>query len=256
MTRRCNPCFLISALSACSRVRSSTIPSQQSNVIPQVWHSRPGFALQFSQTRSGQTPCAEKALRAGIWRFDAAKPDQHFSPASLFASGIRNAVGIAFDNTGRIFATQHGRDQLHENRGAFYSAKQGQELPAEELLEVTQSKDFGWPECYYDPAQRKLVLSPEYGGDGGKAVGLCAKRASPVAAFPAHWAPNAIAVYEGAQFPSAYRGGIFIAFHGSWNRAPCPQQGFSSQYTAASPAAPTLSSRMAFCRTGKGSRQG
>lgn len=175
----------------------------------------------------GQSPCLEKALRAGIWRFDAAKLDQPFSPSGRFASGIRNAVGLTLDGAGRIFATQHGRDQLHENWGALYSASQGQELPAEELLAIKQGDDFGWPECYYDPAQRKLVLAPEYGGDGGKAVGLCARRTGPIAAFPAHWAPNAIAVYEGAQFPSVYRGGVFIAFHGSWNRAPGPQQGFN-----------------------------
>ena len=77
------------------------------------------------------------------------------------------------------------------------------------------------------PRPAQTGPQPEYGGDGGKAVGLCAKRASPVAAFPAHWAPNAIAVYKGAHFPSAYRNGIFIAFHGSWNRAPGPQQGFN-----------------------------
>jgi glucose/arabinose dehydrogenase/mono/diheme cytochrome c family protein len=175
----------------------------------------------------GQTPCAEKALRAGIWRFDATKTNQRFSADGRFASGIRNAVGLTIDGSGRLFAMQHGRDQLHENWPALYSAKQGQELPAEELLLVKQGDDFGWPECYYDPGQRKRVLAPEYGGDGGKAVGPCAGRSEPVAAFPAHWAPNAIAVYEAAQFPSVYRGGMFIAFHGSWNRAPGPQQGFN-----------------------------
>lgn len=175
----------------------------------------------------GQSPCAEKALRAGIWRFDAAKTNQRFTPAGRFASGIRNAVGIALDGSGRLFATQHGRDQLHENWGALYSAEQGQELPAEVLLQVAQGDDFGWPECYYDPRQRRLVLAPEYGGDGGKAVGPCADRTGPAAAFPAHWAPNALVAYQGSQFPAAYRGGLFIAFHGSWNRAPGPQQGFN-----------------------------
>jgi glucose/arabinose dehydrogenase len=47
-----------------------------------------------------------------------------------------------------------------------------------------------------------------------------------VAAFPAHWAPLAIAFYTGTQFPSSYRGGAFIAFHGSWNRSPLPQEGY------------------------------
>lgn len=180
------------------------------------------------QSRSpGRTPCAEKALRAGIWRFDAAGTGQRFTPAERFASGIRNAVGLAIDGKGRLFATQHGRDQLHENWGRLYSVKQGQELPAEELIEIVPSADYGWPECYFDPNARRLVLAPEYGGDGGTAIGPCDRRRAPVAAFPAHWAPNAVVLYTGTLFPSAYRDGAFIAFHGSWNRAPGPQQGFN-----------------------------
>jgi mono/diheme cytochrome c family protein len=100
-------------------------------------------------------------------------------------------------------------------------------LPAEELLLLTAGADYGWPECYYDQHQKKLVLAPEYGGDGGKTVGLCAQRQGPVAAFPGHWAPNDLAIYHGDKFPSGYRGGAFIAFHGSWNRAPLPQEGYN-----------------------------
>jgi len=48
-----------------------------------------------------------------------------------------------------------------------------------------------------------------------------------VAAYPAHWAPLDLTVYRGNQFPKRYDGGIFIAFHGSWNRAPFPQQGYN-----------------------------
>lgn len=71
------------------------------------------------------------------------------------------------------------------------------------------------------------MLAPEYGGDGGKAIGLCAQKRAPIAAFPGHWAPNDLVLYDGRQFPAAYRGGVFIAFHGSWNRAPFPQDGYS-----------------------------
>ncbi len=49
----------------------------------------------------------------------------------------------------------------------------------------------------------------------------------PVAAFPAHWAPNDLKIYKGEDFPAGYRGGAFIAFHGSWNRAPGPQGGYN-----------------------------
>ncbi|USI75032.1 c-type cytochrome [Sphingomonas morindae] len=175
----------------------------------------------------GLTPCAELATRAGIWRFDAAGHDQPFAPAARYATGIRNAVGLALDGRDRLFATQHGRDQLHENWPRLYTAVQGQELPAEELVAVGPGSDFGWPRCYYDPGQKKLVLAPEYGGDGGHAVGACATKVAPIASFPAHWAPNALLLYGGTQFPQAYRGGAFIAFHGSWNRAPGPQGGFN-----------------------------
>ena len=71
------------------------------------------------------------------------------------------------------------------------------------------------------------MLAPEYGGDGGKRVGDCARRDAPVAFFPAHWAPDDMKIYRGAMLPTAYQGGAFIAFHGSWNRAPAPQGGYN-----------------------------
>jgi glucose/arabinose dehydrogenase/mono/diheme cytochrome c family protein len=175
----------------------------------------------------GIQPCTEKETRAGTWRYDANKLDQHFSPAERFSSGLRNGEGISFDSAGRIFATQHGRDQLYENWPSLYKPMQGANNPAEELVELRKGADFGWPECYYDYDQKKLVLAPEYGGDGGKKVGVCAQRQPPVAAFPAHWAPNDMQIYQGTQFPSAYKDGAFIAFHGSWNRAPSPQGGYN-----------------------------
>ena len=175
----------------------------------------------------GIQPCTELETRAGIWRYDANRTGQQFSPAERFATGLRNGEGIAFDAAGRIFATQHGRDQLRENWSALYTADQGANEPAEELVQLERGADYGWPYCYFDLSQQKLVLAPEYGGDGGKAIGPCAGKRAPVAAFPAHWAPNDLAIYDGQQFPAPYRGGAFIAFHGSWNRAPSPQGGYN-----------------------------
>lgn len=175
----------------------------------------------------GVDPCVELETRAGIWRYDANKTGQVFSAAERFATGLRNAEGIDFDAAGRIFATQHGRDQLRENWPHLFTSQQGSELPAEELVELREGGDYGWPYCYYDGFQKKLVLAPEYGGDGGKAVGRCAARLPPVAAFPAHWAPNDLKIYKAAQFPERYRGGAFIAFHGSWNRTVGGQQGYN-----------------------------
>src|SRR5882724_1820689 len=175
----------------------------------------------------GIQPCTELETRAGIWRYDANRTGQKFSPAERFVTGLRNGEGFAFDSAGRFFATQHGRDQLRENWPSIYSVDEGQNEPAEELVQLERGADYGWPYCYYNLDRKKLVLAPEYGGDDAQAVGVCAQKREPVAAFPAHWAPLALAIYEGRQFPAAYRGGAFIAFHGSWNRAPGPQGGYN-----------------------------
>jgi hypothetical protein len=65
----------------------------------------------------------------------------------------------------------------------------------------------------YDENQNRLVLAPEYGGDGGKTAGVCDSKQPPFAAFPGHWAPNDLLIYDGSQFPEPYRGGAFVAFH-------------------------------------------
>jgi glucose/arabinose dehydrogenase/mono/diheme cytochrome c family protein len=174
----------------------------------------------------GDRPCKELETRGGIWRYDANKTNQTFSPAQRYATGIRNAEGFAIDNGGRMFVTQQGRDQLHANWPKIYQPDQEATLPAEELMLLKEGGDYGWPECYYDPFIKSLVLAPEYGGDGKKA-GVCANKIAPVAAFPAHWAPNGMTYYDKTQFPEHYRGGVFIAFHGSWDRAPYEQGGYN-----------------------------
>jgi glucose/arabinose dehydrogenase/mono/diheme cytochrome c family protein len=175
----------------------------------------------------GANPCKELETRGGVWKYDANKTNQVFSPADRYATGIRNAEGYAFDAKGNLFVTQHGRDQLHSNWPDLYKPSDEATLPAEELLLLKSGGDYGWPECYYDGPRAKLVLAPEYGGDGGKTVGVCANKLAPVAAFPAHWAPNAMVHYDQKQFPARYRDGVFIAFHGSWNRAPYAQGGYN-----------------------------
>jgi glucose/arabinose dehydrogenase/mono/diheme cytochrome c family protein len=175
----------------------------------------------------GADPCTELETRGGVWRFDANKADQKFSPTERYATGIRNAEGFGVDAAGkRIYVTQHGRDQLHANWPNFYKPDQEATLPSEEVVLLKQGGDYGWPECYYDPFQKKLMLAPEYGGNG-HTVGVCAGKTGPVAAFPAHWGPNGMAFYDEKQFPARYRDGLFIAFHGSWDRAPYPQGGYN-----------------------------
>jgi glucose/arabinose dehydrogenase len=179
----------------------------------------------------GKQPCTELDQRAGIWKFDARKLHQTAPAAVHFARGIRNAVGITLHpQTGRLWATQHGRDQLggEAEAGGNWpnSVHYNAENPAEELLQVNEGDDFGWPYCYYAVDEHHLVLAPEYGGDGKK-QGECAKKKEPVATFPAHWAPNGLMFYTGSMFPARYKNGAFIAFHGSWNRAPEEQAGFN-----------------------------
>ena len=174
----------------------------------------------------GTDPCVELETRGGVWKYDARKTGQKFSPAERYATGLRNGEGFSFDADGKLFVTQHGRDQLSGNWGKFFTDRQSAELPSEEIVQLTQGGDYGWPYCYYDPQQGKLMLAPEYGGDGRKTE-RCDQKTGPVAAFPAHWAPNGMVIYQGANFPKAYQGGAFIAFHGSWNRAPLPQGGYN-----------------------------
>jgi glucose/arabinose dehydrogenase len=176
----------------------------------------------------GKQPCTDVETRAGIWKWDARKLKQNYASSVHFARGIRNAVGIAINPMdGKLWTTQHGRDNLGGPQGNWsFDAHYNAENPAEELLQVNQGDDFGWPLCYYAVDEHHLVLAPEYGGDGKK-VGDCAKKKEPVATFPGHWAPNALFFYTGSMFPARYKNGAFIAFHGSWNRAPEDQAGFS-----------------------------
>lgn len=177
----------------------------------------------------GQTPCTELRLRGGVWRYDAETDGQKHDAAHRFVTGLRNSGGIAIDAGGRMFAVQHGRDQLSQNWPQKFTAAQGAELPAEVMVELHKDADYGWPFCYYDGPAHSARLAPEYGGDG-KAVGLCATKEKPVAAYAAHMAPMDIAFYDRGAFPAAYRGGAFIAFHGSWNRAPAPQEGYKVMF--------------------------
>ena len=180
----------------------------------------------------GANPCTELETRAGIWKFDARKQHQTPSAANHFARGIRNAVGVATHPTdGRLWTTQHGRDDLASwfpklGIDSVAAIRYNAENPAEELMQVNQNDDFGWPYCYYSVEQNHLVQSPEYGGDG-KTTGDCTKKKEPVAVFPGHWAPNGLLFYTGSMFPARYKNGAFIAFHGSWNRAPEKQAGFN-----------------------------
>lgn len=172
-------------------------------------------------------PCVELPTRAGVWKFSATEKNQVFSTAQRFVTGLRNGVGISLNpNDNEVYSTQHGRDDLGRlgNQSFEYNA----ENPGEEFFKLVAGADYGWPYCYYSVEEKKKVTAPEYGGDGKK-TDRCANVQAPLYAFPGHWAPNASMFYAGTQFPAEYRDGVFVAFHGSWNRGPLPtdQKGFN-----------------------------
>ena len=173
----------------------------------------------------GVDPCVELETRAGIWKFSASTPNQTFSPSARYATGARNSTGMGFAPGGQLYAMTHGRDQLNENwPKLFADSLYGTHNPAEVMLRVDQGDDYGWPYCYYAVDASKYVTAPEYGGDGTK-TDRCAGKELPAAVYPAHWAPLDLHFYTGTQLPTKYRGGAFISFHGSWNRAPGMQAG-------------------------------
>jgi glucose/arabinose dehydrogenase len=176
----------------------------------------------------GIDPCPLLDTFGGIWQYKADQLNQvHLRQGRRFATGIRNAVAISWNRyVNQLYCVMHGRDQLYPLYKEHYSVEDGVNLPAEEFFEINEGDNFGWPYCYYDPFKNKKVLAPEYGGDG-EITGRCDSMKMPIMTFPAHYAPNDILFYEGDQFPEKYRHGAFIAFHGSWNRAPDLQKGYN-----------------------------
>ena len=173
----------------------------------------------------GKQPCPELPTRAGTWRYSASKPDQTPANGEHWTTGVRNGMALAVEpTTGVLWGATHGRDDL---RGALgFSDSDNAEKPAEEFAMFTKGADLGWPYCYYDPLAHKKVQAPEYGGDGMK-QGDCASKTQPVIAFPGHWAPMQLAFMPARNsFGPDYAAGAFLAFHGSWNRAPLPAAGF------------------------------
>ena len=153
----------------------------------------PDDSTLFVSIGSSCNVCVEQdPRRAAIMAYN---PDG--SQARLYARGLRNAVGITFrPGTDELWATNNGRDLL------------GDDLPPETINLVQQGDDFGWPRCH---AGR--IADPEFGGSQG-----CQGVKAPLVEMQAHSAPLGLAFYTGSQFPEVYRGNLFVAFHGSWNR--------------------------------------
>jgi len=118
----------------------------------------------------------------------------------IYASGLRNATGLAFHpKTGQLWATCNERDGL------------GDDLVPDFVTSVREGGFYGWPYAYIganpDPA------------NGSKRPDLVAKTILPEVLIQAHSASLGISFYDGKMFPAQYRGDAFVALHGSWNRS-------------------------------------
>jgi len=137
----------------------------------------------------------EPAIRAAITICDLDGKN-----ARLFASGLRNPVGLALNPaTGQVWTSVNERDEL------------GDDLPPDYFTSVQDGGFYGWPYSYIgsnvDP--RVKQEKPD----------LVSRAIIPDVLLGSHVAPLQFAFYIGKQFPDSYRGGAFVAEHGSWNRA-------------------------------------
>lgn len=154
----------------------------------------PDWAYLFVSVGSSCNVCVETDVRRStIMRYN---PDG--SGEEVYAQGIRNAVGIVFrPGTDELWATNNGRDGM------------GDDVPPDTIELVRQGADAGWPRCH---AGR--IIDPAFGKPGA-----CDGVAAPAVELQAHSAPLGLTFYTGEQFPESYRGHLFVAFHGSWNRS-------------------------------------
>jgi glucose/arabinose dehydrogenase len=122
------------------------------------------------------------------------------SDLGVFASGLRNPVGMAFEPvSGKLWTVVNERDML------------GDDLVPDYLTEVKKGAFYGWPYSYFG--------SHEDPRKAGQRPDLVAKAIVPDVALGAHTASLGLAFYRGGSFPATYQGGAFIGQHGSWNRS-------------------------------------
>ena len=137
----------------------------------------------------------EEPIRAAVTICD---PDG--KNARLFATGLRNPVGVGVEPvTGQVWVSVNERDELGDN------------LPPDYFTSVKDGGFYGWPYSYIgdNVDARVKPQRPD----------LVAKAIVPDVLMGAHVAPLQFAFYTGSQFPESYRGGAFVAEHGSWNRS-------------------------------------
>lgn len=152
------------------------------------------FVSVGSESNDAEGGMEEEVRRANILEF---KPDG--SDMRIFAAGLRNPVGMAIHPaTGDLWTAVNERDLL------------GDDLPPDYVTRVAEGGFYGWP-WYYIGAH----ADPRHVDERAD---LREKVKVPDVLLAAHSAPLGIAIYAGGQFPAEYRGDIFVALHGSWNR--------------------------------------
>jgi glucose/arabinose dehydrogenase len=140
----------------------------------------------------------EQAPRATIQAFALDPQSAAARSQATFASGLRNAVGIAFyPGTVRLYAVVNERDGL------------GDGLVPDYLTEVRQGAFYGWPYAYIGSHPQ-----PNY---GDRRPDLVRRAVVPDLLFLSHSAPIGLIFYQGRQFPEEYRGSAFVTLRGSWN---------------------------------------
>ena len=118
------------------------------------------------------------------------------SDGRLYARGMRNAVGLAVNpQTSQIWVTDMGRDRLGDN------------TPPDTIYALQDGGNYGWPRCHAG-----TIIDPDLGHPGD-----CSGVVQPLVNIQAHSAPLALAFYTARTFPAQWRG-LFVAYHGSWNR--------------------------------------
>jgi glucose/arabinose dehydrogenase len=154
----------------------------------------------------------------GVWRLDPSKGPTTQAQAEHWSTGHRHILSLAWHPvSGALFGAQNGRDVLDVVNSELFNQAYNAEHVAEEFHRLDKGVNLGWPYTYYSPIDDQRLMSPEYGGDGKKSP-PAGVYADPLIDFPAHWAPMQMAYYPGGSFPERFHGGMFLAFHGSWNR--------------------------------------
>ncbi len=173
-------------------------------------------------------PDTPSPTRAVIRRYDlTALPTGGFagSAGELFASGLRNEVGLSFDSRGRLWGVENGRDSLAVGGADIHFDNPGEEV---NRFDVDRpGRHYGYPFCWseglWTDASAKgpgtQHLDPDQPGTFTEA--RCQDESvvmPPAFVLPAHIAPLGVVAYEGSAYPAELGGNLFVASHGSWNR--------------------------------------